>query len=211
MQSKTSNWRCIGVAGMLVALLAWSASGFAEPSKKEGAAAAAAAQTLTGQASAVTAVVLGTITSLADTGTLTSASEPLGSALPAGSIGGLVSGEALTSATMGWTDQVVSQASLGNLAISVLGTGISASSIMSTAQAVSGAGASGITAIDGLTIGGVPVPVTGLPNQSVSLAGLSVIVNEQTQTANGIIVNALRVRTLDGLTDIAVASSRAGI
>ena len=201
--------RILGAASLAALLSVWAAPGQAQlgglPLGGGG------ASQLTGQAAAITTVVLGQVTSVADTGTLASASQPLGTAVGSGGVGGLVSGVALTSATMGWTDQVVSQASLGNLAISVLGTGISADAIMSTAKAVSGAGASGITAIDGLTIGGVSVPVSGLPNQAISLPGLSVIVNEQTQTANGIIVNALRVRTLDGLTDIAVASSRAGI
>ena len=43
------------------------------------------------------------------------------------------------------------------------------------------------------------------------MPGLTVILNEQTQTASGIVVNALRVRTLDGLTDVALGTSRAGI
>jgi hypothetical protein len=40
---------------------------------------------------------------------------------------------------------------------------------------------------------------------------LSVILNEQTQSAGGIIVNALHVRTLDGLTDVVVGSAKAGM
>ena len=164
-----------------------------------------------GQAAAVRATVLGITTSLADSGTLSDPSQPVGTGQTLGSIPGLVSAESLHSAAMGWTDQVASQASLSNLALMVAGTGISADYIQSTAQAVSGAAASGVTAIEGLMIGGVAVTATGIPNQLISLPGLSVILNEQTQTASGIVVNALRVRTLDGLTNIVVGSAQAGI
>jgi hypothetical protein len=158
-----------------------------------------------------TANVLGNVVSLVDTGTLTDPSEPLGAGLPIGSIPGLLTAESLHAATMGWTDQVASEASLSNLAMSVAGTGVSADFILSRALAVSGAGASGLTSIEGLTIGGVPVSASGVPNQLISLPGLSVILNEQIQSASGIVVNALRVRTLDGLTDVVVGSARAGI
>ena len=206
-------WKIIKVAGALAALLAWP--GFSQAQLGlpglPGGGGGGQAQTLTGQASAVTVVLLGNVTSLADTGTLSSASSPLGTGLGSGSIAGLLAGEALHAATMGWTDQVASQASVGNLAINVAGLGISALSVVSRALAVSGAGGTGGSSIDGLTIGGVPVTATGAPNQQISVPGLTVILNEQIQSANGIVVNALRIRTLDGLTDIAIGSSRAGI
>ena len=215
----SSIWKIIRVAGALAALGLWP--GFSQAQlglpglpplpPLPGGGGGSPTQTLTGQASAVRVVVLGNVTSLADTGTLSSASAPLGTGLGSGSIAGLLAGEALHAATMGWTDQVASQASVGNLAISVAGLGISALSIVSNALAVSGAGGSGGSRIDGLTIGGVPVAATGAPNQQISVPGLSVILNEQIQSASGIVVNALRIRTLDGLTDIAIGSSRAGI
>src|SRR5712691_8254223 len=190
-------WKVIGIAGALAGLLVWPATG--------------ATQTLTGQAVAVQAVVLGTVTSLADTGTLVDAADPLGTGQPLGSIPDLVSAEALHAATMGWTDQVASEASLGNLVMSVGGTGISADGIISRALAGSGAVPIGLSNIEGLTIGGVSVSPTGVPNQTVSLLGLSVILNEQIQSASGIVVNALHVRTLDGLTDVVIGAAKAGI
>jgi len=190
-------WKVIGIAGALAGLLVWPATG--------------ATQTLTGQAVAVQAVVLGTVTSLADTGTLVDAADPLGTGQPLGSIPDLVSAEALHAATMGWTDQVASEASLGNLVMSVGGTGISADGIISRALAVSGAVPIGLSNIEGLTIGGVSVSPTGVPNQTVSLLGLSVILNEQIQSASSIVVNALHVRTLDGLTDVVIGAAKAGI
>jgi hypothetical protein len=167
--------------------------------------------TATCQAAAVRATALGITTSLADSGTLSDPSQPVGTGQSLGSIPGLLSAESLHAAAMGWSDQVVSQASLSNLALTVAGTGITADFLQSTATAVAGAAGSGAAAIEGLRIGGVAVSATGIPNQLVSLPGLSVILNEQTQTASGIVVNALRVRTLDGLTDVAVGTARAGI
>jgi len=198
MSNTASNYyrKAIGIAVALAGLAAWSGTSQAQ---------------MTGQASAVTAVVLGNVTSLADTGTLTDPSDPLGTGQPLASIPGLLSAEALHAATMGWKDQVASEASLGNLAMTVLGTGISADLILSRALAVSGAGASGLTTIEGLRIGGVPVTPSGVPNQLISLLGLSVILNEQIQSASGIVVNALRIRTLDGLTDVVIGSAKAGI
>lgn len=215
MNNKTSNaWRVLGIAGMLAGLVVWPGIGQAQmqlpglPGLPGG---GGQAQTITGQASAVTAVVLGNVTSLANTGTLTSASEPLGTGQGTGSLPGLLSAEVLHAVTMGWSDQVLSEASLGNLNLAVAGIGITANLILSRAQAVAGSSGIGQGRVDGLSIAGVPIAVSGAPNQAISVPGLSVILNEQTQTANGIVVNALRVRTLDGLTDIVVGSAKAGI
>src|SRR6266849_4866343 len=199
-------WKVIGVAGALAGLVAWPGIGQAQLDLGS-----TSTSTLTGQASAVTAVVLGTVTSLVDTGTLTDPSEPLGTGLPIGGISGLLTAESLHAVTMGWTDQVASEASLSNLAMSVAGTGVSVDFIQSRALAVSGAVPTGLTSIEGLTIGGVSVSPAGVPNETISLAGLSVILNEQIQSASGIVVNALHVRTLDGLTDVVIGSSKAGI
>jgi len=202
MANRASNyWKVIGVAGALAGLVAWPGTGRAQSSSS----------TLTGQASVATASVLGNVTSLVDTGTLTDPSDPLGTGLPIGSIPGLLTAESLHAVTMGWTDQVASEASLSNLAMSVAGTGVSADFIQSRALAVSGAVPTGLTSIEGLTIGGVPVSPAGIPNETISLGGLSVILNEQIQSASGIVVNALRVTTPDGLIDVVVGSAKAGI
>src|SRR5438094_10167604 len=115
MRSRASSFRkVIGIAGALAALAAWPGIGQAQlglpdlPPLLGGG--SSGTQTLTGQASAVTAVVLGTVTSLADSGTLVDAADPLGTGLPFGSIPGLLSAETLDAATMGWTDQVASEA-----------------------------------------------------------------------------------------------------
>ena len=209
--------KIMGVAAALAALAAWPGISQAQlglpgiPPLPDLGGGGQTQTALVGQASAVTAVVLGNVTSLADTGTLASASQPLGTGLGTGSIAGLVSAEALHAATMGWSDQVASEASLANLTMTVAGIGITAGSVLSRALAVSGAGGSGLTSIEGLSIGGVPVLPTGGVNQQISLPGLSVILNEQIQSAGGIVVNALRIRTLNGLTDVVIGSAKAGI
>ena len=168
-------------------------------------------QAPTGEASGVTAVVLGNVTSLASTGTLSDASDPLGAGLGATDILGLGSAEALHAVTMGWPDQVVSEASLANFTLTLAGTSISADLILARAQAVADSGVTGLSSIEGLSIAGSPVSPTDAPNQVIWLPGLSVTLNEQIQSAGGIVVNALHVRSLDGLTDIVVGSAQAGI
>src|SRR5439155_18926999 len=211
-------WKVIGVAGALASLVAWPGTGQAQldlggilPPILPAPGPAPTTSTISGQASAVTAVVLGTVTSLADTGTLVDAADPLGTGQPLGSIPGLLSAEALHAATMGWTDQVASESSLANVAMTVAGIGIAVDTVVSRALAVSGAVPTGLTSIEGLTIGSVPVSPSGIPNETISLGGLSVILNEQIQSASGIVVNALHVTTPDGLINVVVGSAKAGI
>ena len=203
MDSLTSHhWKLLMLAGALVGLLTC-------PGTSE-------AQTVTGQASAVQATVLGvlgvgTTTVLSDTGTLGGTSDAREASLVTGTVPSLLTGEALHAVTIGWPDQVASEASLGSLAMTVAGTGISADLVMARALSVLGSAGTGLTNIAGLTIGGVPVFPTGAPNQTLSLGVLSVVLNEQILSAGGIIVNALHVRTLDGLTDVVIGSAKAAI
>ncbi len=226
MPNGTSNyyWKVIGIAGALAGLAAWPGTGQAQldpggilppppislpPISPPPI--SPAPTTVSSPASAVTAVVYGTVTSLADAGTLVDAADPVGTGQPLASIPGLLSAEALQAAAMMWTDQVASDASLGSLFMTVGGTTVWADFIESRALAVSGAVPTGLSSIEGLTIGGVSISPSGLPNETISLAGLSVILNEQIQSASGIVVNALHVRTPDGLIDVVLASARAGI
>src|SRR5712692_4416649 len=130
-------WKVIGIAWALAGLVAWPGTGQAQLDvggvTQTITGTTSTTSTLTGQASAVTAVVLGTVTSLADTGTLVDAADPLGTGQPLGSIPGLVSAEALHAATMGWTDQVASEASLANLSMTIAGIGITVDTVVSRA------------------------------------------------------------------------------
>jgi hypothetical protein len=75
---------------------------------------------------------------------------------------------------------------------------------------VAGAAGSGSSELDNLIINGAPVPVTGAPNQTIPILGGSVVINQQSASAGGMVVNALRV-IVDGVADVAVGSVTAAI
>jgi hypothetical protein len=149
-----------------------------------------------------------TSVNLADTGTLSDSSDAREASQGTGSVAGLFSGKTLHATTIGWPDQVASEASAAGISLSVAGIAIGADFVMSRAFAVA-AGAVGATNIEGLSIAGVPVTVTGEPNQTIELPFGRVILNEQRTSGGGITVNALHLIASDA--DIVVASATAGI
>ena len=175
---------------------------------------AGAAQTVGGNAKVVQATAFGlfggTTTTLASTGALGGAGDALDATQVTGNIPNLLSGEVLNAVTIGWPDQVASEACLANLGLTVAGTGISADFVMARALAALGGAGSSDSIISNLSIGGVPIEVTGQPNQTVSIPGGQVIINEQTVSPDGTTVNALHA-TVFGVTDVVIASATAGI
>ena len=173
-----------------------------------------AGQTVSGQASVVKASVIGltgTATSvLSDTGALTDSSDARQASQVTGAVTSLLQGGTLHATTIGWPDEVASEASIADLAVTLAGTRIGADFVMSRVRAVQGSAASGSTDVSGLTINGVPVEVTGAPNQTIAIPGGRVVINEQQTTATGTVVNALHV-VVTGLADIVIASASAGI
>lgn len=175
------------------------------------------AQEVTGQGRAVQATVLGVTSTLADTGTLSSEDDARGASVLSGAISSLGTAETLHAATIssvfGWDslDSVASEASLGNLDLGVAGNTINADLVMARALApVSGSNV-GTTSIDGLTINGFPVDVTGAANQTVSLVGGRIIINEQQTTPTGdLVINALHI-IVDGVADVVLGSATAGV
>ena len=171
--------------------------------------AAAAAQTVTGQARAVQATAVGT-TVLADTGTLGSTSDARDATLITGLVPSLLTGEVLHAVTIGWPDQVASEASLANLNLAIAGIGITADVVMASALAPLNAAVTARSFISNLFINGIYVNVTGLPNQRVVIPGGQVILNEQISSPSGTTVNALHATVL-GVADVVIASATAGI
>jgi hypothetical protein len=166
-----------------------------------------------GQARAVQSTVstfLGsTSVSLADTGTLSDSSDAREASQGTGRVAGVFSGQTLHATTIGWPDQVTSEASVAGVSLSVAGIAIGADFVMSRAFAVA-AGAVGATNIEGLSIAGAPVTVTGEPNQIIELPLGRIILNEQlTSSGGGITVNALHI-IVSGI-DVVVASATAGV
>ena len=184
-------------AAMVAAFLAWPGAGEAQLN-------------LSGTTSTVTGTLLGTTTSLADTGVLAAGtSDALDASSLTGGVGSLVAGEVLHAVTIGYPDQIDSEASLAALALNVAGTNIGADFVMARAIAVVG-GASGVANIDSLSIDGVPIPVTGDPNQTIGIPGGVLTINEQQVAADGtLVVNALHA-VVSGVADVVVGSAMAG-
>jgi hypothetical protein len=169
-----------------------------------------AAQIVTGQARAVQVnSALGT-TVLTDTGTLGGTNDARDATLDFGIVPSVLSAEVLHAVTIGWPDQVASETSLGNLNMAVGGTGISADFVMAKTLAVLGGPSTATSIIDNLSVNGIPVAVTGQPNQRVSIPGGQVVINEQIVSFGGTTVNAIHARVL-GVADVVIASATAGI
>lgn len=172
---------------------------------------------ITGEAAAVTATLQGvlglasTTTSLSDTGTLAGTDVAREASQVTGSIPSLLGAEVLSASTIAWPDQVASQASLGNLNLSVAGVGISADFVMAQASQIAGAAGTGTSTIDNLLINGTPIAITGAPNQIVGIPGGQVVINEQTISSTGTaVVNALHV-TVTNVASVVIASATAGV
>jgi hypothetical protein len=172
------------------------------------------AQTVTGNARAVRATVLGllggTTTVLADTGALGGTSDARQASAPTGNVPSLLTGDTLHATTIGWPDQVASEASLGALTLRVAGTTIGADFVMARALAVLGAAGTGASNIENLSINGVPIPVSGGPNQTIYIPGGLVVINEQRTSATSTVVNALHV-VVYGIADVVIGSATAGV
>ena len=201
-QTHHCRLRLVTVALMLAGVLAWPA--------------ASRAQTVAGQARATQATVTGplgttTTTTLSDTGTLGGTNDARDASLLTASVPSLLDAEVFSAATMSFSDEVDSQASVGNVNLTVAGVGISADSVVSQASSVLGTGSSGSSIISNLSIAGVNVVVTGDPNQTIAIPGGQVVINEQTTDSSGTItVNALHV-TVTGIADVVIATAVAGI
>ena len=174
----------------------------------------AAAQTVVGQASGVrstTVALFGPSTVvLADTGALQGPADALEASLVTGSVPSVLQAEVINAVTLGGTDQVDSEASLAGVGLTLGGTGISADFVMARATGSLAAAGGGSTLVNNLAINGVPVAVTGEPNQTIPIPGGQLVINEQTVSATGATVNALHATVL-GAADVVVASATAGI
>jgi len=187
-------------AAIAVALLVWPLAG--------------EAQTVTGAARAVQATVLGplggTTTVLGDTGSLAGTSDALQASAMTGTIPSLLAGEALHATTIGWPDQVASEASLADLVVSVAGATIGADLVMARVLAVLGSAGVGASDIENLSINQVPIAVSGDPNQTIYIPGGLVVINQQQTSATSTVVNALHV-IVYGVADVVIGSATAGI
>jgi len=174
---------------------------------------AAAAQAVNGQARAAQATVSGltgtTTTALGDAGTLSGANDARHASQLTGSIPSIVGGEALHATTIAGSDEVDSESSIAGVTVSAGGNTITASFVMARATSIRGVD-SGNATISGLSINGVPIPVADSANQRLAIPGGSVVINEQQNSAAGLVVNGLHV-VVTGVADIVVASAAASV
>jgi hypothetical protein len=196
--SVSYRWRLLAVAVVVAQLAGWPTLG--------------RAQSGTGQAKAAQASLGGLLgtTTIADTGTLGGPNDAREASQLIGSIPGVLIGEAFHAATIGWIDQVASEASVANLALNVGGTAIGADFIMARAMSALGSAGVGTVNIDGFSINGLSIPITGAPNQTIPIPGGSIVINEQQTSATRTVVNALHVRVF-GVADLVVGSATAAI
>lgn len=177
---------------------------------------ASAAQEVTGYASAVDATVYGQFgdkitTVLASTGTLNSTGDARDASQLAGGVPFVLVGNALHAASVGtWDQQSASEASLSGLAVTVGGSTIDADFVMARVVALKNSVPLATTSIGDLSINGVPIGISGAPNQTVSIPGGRIVINEQKTSAGSTSVNALHV-TVNGLADLVIGSATAGI
>ncbi len=153
---------------------------------------------------------------LLDTGALPADGGWSGAALMGTSVPNVLNAETLVAATSGALydtggNQANSSTSLANVSLLPGQAAAVTASFVQAQTDVTDIGAGGSSQINNLTFGGAPIQVTGLPNQTVSLPGVAtLIINEQTTTAQGIVVNALHLILATG-GEIVVSSARSSI
>jgi hypothetical protein len=170
-----------------------------------------------GQSTSVKATVSSTTTSLADTGALASSGGALEASSTSGAVPDTLTSDTLHATTIGQGDRVRSESSVGRVALTAGLNSVSADLAMSRTMAVSQgerATVSGRSHVDGLIVNGIPVVVTGQPNQTLLVLDGQLVINEQINSGSGeagsITVNALHL-TMSGGTDVILGSSRAGV
>lgn len=195
------QWSLVSL--LVVGLLVWPIAGGAQ----------SPATSFSGQATVVKATVLGTTTNLADTGPLPGSGGALETSLLDLSVPGMLTAQVGHASAMGSGNVSRSEASVANLSLTVAGNTIGADFLMARAKAVCGPGGpsvSGSSEIANLVVNGMPITVTGAPNQTVSLPVGQVIINEQSGSSSSLTVNALHV-IVPGVADVIIASAHADI
>jgi hypothetical protein len=179
--------------------------------------AGAQSSAVSGSATALQATVGAQTTTLGATGSLADDADMREAALPTGSIVSVGGANLLHATTISglndWSagERIASEASVADLSVGVAGVALSASFVMAKAEAPIGAPSTGRTILDGLAVNGVSIAPTGAENQTVSLPGLTLVINEVQRVGTRLTVRALHVTSSDGLVDLTVASATAGI
>jgi hypothetical protein len=138
---------------------------------------------------------------LADSGELSPAGGWEGAGVLGVQVPGVLSASVLNSATSGGSGLAAGSSSLADLVILPGHPARLTASFVRAEVRVGSRAPWGVTLVDGLTFGGVPVQVTGLPNQRVEIPLVATLtINEQNVSPDGlsIAVNALRLALRSG-------------
>lgn len=142
----------------------------------------------------------------ADTGSLPVAGGSLSSFLLNVSVPGVIEANQLVTNTKGVNCVSNSDATVQHLYVL---QGTSAQVVASTVTSKSKAdcsGTSGSSVITDLSFGGVPVVVTGGPNQTVTIPGVAtLVINEQIVSPGSITVNALHLTLVGGTQEVIIS------
>ena len=228
---RRSHTTCLGASVMALALLGCTET--REPVGFQFAADATSSQatTYSGRATVFAATVLGLQSlTLGDTGPLPESggaeeTTVLTLRIPGDATGGLLDLKAAVvhASTVGADNASRSEASVADLEMIVAGNTVSAGFLQARAAATCEGGqatASGSSELARVVINGQEIAISGEPNQTIELAGVKVVINEQFGSASGnraeITVNALHVTASDPLSgqrlaDVVIASAHADI
>jgi hypothetical protein len=172
------------------------------------------ATSYSGRATVVQVTLLGLPTmTLVDAGPLGSSGGAEHATLVSGNVPGVLTAEVLHAATVGQGGASRSEASVAELAVTVGGNNISAGFLEARATAMctdAGATASGSSDITALSVNGVPITISGSPNQTVDLPNGQIIINEQSPGPGEMTVNALHV-SVTGVAEVIISSAHADI
>src|SRR2546428_1269735 len=191
------HWLLVAFGVLSIGLLGWSAR--------------TEAQTLGNMTGTVTGIVPGTTTVLGDTGTLAPGSlDALYSEADSISTS-LVSADVPSARVIGYKDEIVADSYLSSLNLVIAVVTIKADSAEVQARArLDGTSGSGTSYVSNLSINGVIVTVDGTINQTVSIPGGQLVINEQQVLSDGtMVVNALHAN-VSGVADAVVVSAKAG-
>src|SRR6266403_2143496 len=198
------RWILVALCVLSVGLLGW-------PARTRAQTLGSITDTVTGSGGTVTGIVGGTTTVLGDTGTL-----PPGSVdalySEADSIStSLVSADVPSARVIGYADEIASEAYLASVNLIIAGITIAAGSAEAAARAaLDGSSSDGTSYVSNLSVNGVTVLVDGTANQTVSIPGGQLVLNERQVLSDGtMVVNALHA-TVSGVADAVVASATAG-
>src|SRR5258708_8250398 len=181
--AKFGRWNADGILAVIVSVFLWPAVG--------------AAQTVNGQAAAVQATVFGllgnTVLGRANTGTLSGPTDAGEASQLTGNLLGALTAEVPQATAIGLGDQVDSQASLANLALTIAGSNIGADLLIAQASAALHGVRSRSPSLTNLSLTGVPIAATRAPNQPPPLPRAPLHIHEHHSSPAAMVLHPLPV------------------